>query len=401
MKMNVTTCITLDTRRKLNNCLLPVKIRVTFNRSSRYYSTGYALSPGDFEKVMGKAPRGDFKTIRKALIDREENARKLIEDIDVFSFEKFNQFFLNRKIKSDDIFCLLESKIKKLNDQERIKTARSNQNTVTTLKWFSKKSKMPIKRITEKFLEDYEKWMINRGRSITTVGIYARNIRAVFNDAIADGIVKHEYYPFGRKKYQIPTGRSIKKALRKNDVLKILNYQAKNEIEAYSRDIWIFSYLANGMNITDIANLTFDNVTDDFLVFLRSKTSRSTRSKPIQIKVYISDQMRDIIYRWGNQRSYLFPILNDAMTTKQKIDKVELVIRSINHHIGKIAKSVGIEKKVTTLTARHTFGTVLKRSDASIEYISESLGHSNIITTKHYLDSFEDDEKRKWSQRLL
>ncbi len=405
MKTDVTTSIVLDKRRKRKDSLYPVKIRITHNRYSKYFATSYALTIQDFNKVMGKAPREDFKDIRKKLIEKEEEARIVIRDIDVFSFEEYTSTCQNGGKKETDVYVLFSQKIEKLNHQLRVKTGRTYNTTRTALKTFSKSDSLPIQRITVKFLEDFEQWMLKRNRSITTVGIYCRNIRSVFNDAIADGIVKHESYPFGRRKYQIPTGRSIKKALRKDDVLKILNYQANNEIEAYSRDMWIFSYLANGMNFTDIANLMKDSIVDGFLVFNRSKTIRSTRSNPILIKVFISKQMHEITQRWSNtddsNDKYLFPILKQGMNPEQQANRVELAIRSINYHIGKIAKSVGIDKKVTTYTARHSFSTVLKRSGASVEFISESLGHQNISTTRHYLDSFEDDEKIKWSEKLL
>ncbi len=89
------------------------------------------------------------------------------------------------------------------------------------------------------------------------------------------------------------------------------------------------------------------------------------------------------------------------MTIEKQTSKVELVIASINYHMNKICKSIGITKKVTTYTARHSYATVMKRSGASIEFISESLGHQNVSTTRHYLDSFEDEEKIKWSGKLL
>ena len=405
MKTDVTTSIVLDKRRKRKDGLYPVKIRVTHSRYSKYFPTSYALTIQDFNKVMGKAPRESFKDIRKKLIEKEEEARSTISDIDEFTFEEFESASQNGGKKETDFYVLFSQKIEKLNNQQRVKTGRTYNTTLTALKTFTKSDSLPIKRISIKFLEDFEQWMLKRKRSITTVGIYCRNIRSVFNDAIADGIAKHESYPFGRRKYQIPTGRSVKKALTKDDVLKLVTYQPKKGIEAYSRDMWVFSYLANGMNFTDIASLTKDSIVDGFLIFSRSKTIRSTRSKPTLIRVYILDQMSEIIERWGShgpsKSKYLFPILKEGMTAEQQANTVELAIRSVNYHIGKIAKSVGIEKKVTTYTARHTFSTVLKRSGASIEYISESLGHSNIITTKHYLDSFEDDEKRKWSEKLL
>jgi site-specific recombinase XerD len=50
---------------------------------------------------------------------------------------------------------------------------------------------------------------------------------------------------------------------------------------------------------------------------------------------------------------------------------------------------------ISTYTARHSFATVLKRSGANIAYISESLGHSDLKTTRAYLASFEKEERQK------
>ena len=72
----------------------------------------------------------------------------------------------------------------------------------------------------------------------------------------------------------------------------------------------------------------------------------------------------------------------------------------INKYIGQIAEKIGITHKITSYTARHSFATVLKRSGASIEFISESLGHSNLQTTENYLADFEIEEKRKWAKEL-
>jgi integrase/recombinase XerD len=56
--------------------------------------------------------------------------------------------------------------------------------------------------------------VIADGKSITTVGIYNRTLRAIFNDAIAEEVISREnYYPFGNRKYKIPASRNVKKAL--------------------------------------------------------------------------------------------------------------------------------------------------------------------------------------------
>ncbi len=66
----------------------------------------------------------------------------------------------------------------------------------------------------------------------------------------------------------------------------------------------------------------------------------------------------------------------------------------------KIKTKLGIEKKVTTYVARHTFSTVLKRSGVSTEFMQESLGHTDIRTTENYLDSFEKDVKKEFAGKL-
>ncbi len=38
---------------------------------------------------------------------------------------------------------------------------------------------------------------------------------------------------------------------------------------------------------------------------------------------------------------------------------------------------------------------------ASVEFISESLGHKSKQTTMNHLANFEDDEKKKWAEMLL
>ncbi|OYX08653.1 MAG: hypothetical protein B7Z16_18990, partial [Algoriphagus sp. 32-45-6] len=50
---------------------------------------------------------------------------------------------------------------------------------------------------------------------------------------------------------------------------------------------------------------------------------------------------------------------------------------------------------------RHSFATVLKRSGAPTEFISESLGHKDLRTTENYLDSFEDNVKESFQKQLL
>jgi integrase/recombinase XerD len=71
-----------------------------------------------------------------------------------------------------------------------------------------------------------------------------------------------------------------------------------------------------------------------------------------------------------------------------------------NIHMQKTGKKLGIEKHITTYTARHSFATILKRSGVSTEFISESLGHSDVKMTEIFLESFENDQKKEIAKHL-
>jgi hypothetical protein len=47
------------------------------------------------------------------------------------------------------------------------------------------------------------------GASDTTIGIYSRTLRVVFNDAIEAKIIERDSYPFGNKGFSPPVGRVI------------------------------------------------------------------------------------------------------------------------------------------------------------------------------------------------
>jgi len=114
--------------------------------------------------------------------------------------------------------------------------------------------------------------------------------------------------------------------------------------------------------------------------------------------------MRTIMDRWANKdknpNNYVFPILEPGITALRQYELIELFIRSINDWLVKIRKKLKIEKRLTTYVARHTFSTVLKRSGVSTEFSQDSLGHTNILTTEKYLDSFEKEVKREFVSNL-
>jgi integrase len=228
----------------------------------------------------------------------------------------------------------------------------------------------------------------------------------VFNSAIADGLINRDIYPFGLRKYKIPSSKNVKKALTSAELKLLFDYKPIDGTwYDKAKDFFIFSYLCNGMNMKDILHLKKRNLDNGYLRFIRAKTINTNRTNSKQISIGIIEPLTKIIEKWQsegeNVDDYLFPFMSKASTPIEKQATTHQFIKMVNKHLKEIMYKLGIDKPVTTYYARHSFATVLKRSGVSTEKISESLGHSNIHTTSSYLDSFDDDSKRELALLLI
>lgn len=387
---------------------------VTYKRVQKFYTiiipdVPARLSEDDFTKTKLDKPRHPYSLYKDRIKQVEMDARQVLMSMREFTFPDFEKLYFEPAVDQKNLFKALEANIDELKQQGRVGTASSYKCTLSSLKKFKdEKGIYPqsYEDVSVQFLNSWEKWMTSNGIASATIGIYCRNIRTILNKAKAAGLLKPENYPFGLNKFEIPASQNVKKALTVSDVGKIFNYPAKEgSAVQYARDLWIFSYLCNGINIKDIARLKYQNIDREAITFVRAKTERKLRKNQKSIVVPVTTEIKAIIKRWGNKLankdSYVFPILTGIITPERERALVQQATKTTNKYIKRIAAELKINKPVTTYTARHSFATVMKRSGASIEFISESLGHSNLATTENYLASFEMETKRKFAKNLL
>ena len=404
--MKAKTAIILDRRRALANGKYPVKLRITFSRKQRYYPCDISLSIEEYEKVVSKLPKGLFKEISMKLNALEQRASTIISGMGVFDFENFETNLFSEQMVREDVYAYYDKMIARYCELEQMGTAANYRASLTSLRKF--RQKLEFIGISVDFLKKYEKWLVDDGKSVSTVGIYLRPLRSVVNHAIADGTLSKDFnYPFGSKsknKYQIPKTRNIKKALSKSDLHAIFTYKPSiGTWEEKALDFWKFTYLSNGMNMKDIATLKFKDIQGEYIRFVRAKTAH-TNNVLTPISVFVTDDIKLILEKWGNKDksagNLIFEIISATDSLDRQREKIQQFLKMVNKYMGIIGKTLKIDKQITTMTARHSFSTVLKRSGVGIQQISEALGHSSINTTKSYLDSFEDDVKREMAKAL-
>lgn len=405
-----TTSVILWTKRMKKDGTYPVKLRLTYNRVQKFYSIDKygSQTENDFETIKSsKSSRGDLKKAELHYSEMEKKAIAIINELPEFSFYLFEKKFNTTHLEEDNVFSQYSLYVDKLNQENRIKTAHSYKFSMVSLKKFYNKDKLEFKQVTPAFLTSYDEWMIKNGKSVTTIGFYLRNLRTIFNEAIQGGIIKQEYYPFGKRKYIIPAPRNIKKALTLEEIKKVYSYKPEElSMEERWWGLWIFSFLCNGINIKDVARLKYKNIHNETIEIIRAKTERTSRKNLKPITAHVLPKMKGIIDLLGNNNPkddadvYVFPILEAGLTPMEESMKIDNTIRLINKYMTRIAKKVGVDKDITTYTARHSFATLLRNEGAPIEYIAEKFGHSDPKVTGNYLDSFPNELQKGWAEKM-
>lgn len=400
----VTVKVIPDSRRPKSGERFPLKLRITFKGERKYYATGYDATEEEWDLINSKEVRGKWQTVRNNLGTLEERALACARKIVPFSFAVFERDFFVQAPVYQDVEAAYKAYIAELNSNDQVGTAISYQNSVNTLLRF--RPALRFEEVTKEFLNDFERWMLAKKRSISTVGMYLRTLRSIFNIAIEAGRVRPEFYPFGKRRYVIPTGRNVKKALTIDQIKKIVEYPTDpGSIPDKCRDFWILSYLCNGMNMADILRLRWSNLSPDTITFAREKTKRTKRENPVNIVVVRNARINAILDKWcqkgdDNTGGLLFDVLSDTDHPVVARKKVQLFIHMVNDNMRPLGEDLKFDLPLTTYVARHSFATILVRNGAPLALAKQTLGHASITTTEKYFAGFDLAAQEQYTRAM-
>lgn len=399
-RLGVTLTIFFDTRRAKDDLTFPVKYRVQYQGERVYYASGIDLTEEEWN-ILPKTRKKELKKTREDIQTDFDKIKSHIEDLikeEGFSFAGLNARL--KKNKQNSLLVEMLTKIKDLEEEGRIGSASSYRCAYNAIRRFTKQD-LKFGDITVEWLNRFERSMLEGGLSLTTVGIYARHIRAIINENRT--FITNSQYSFGRGKYEIKKSRGRKMALTLSQINEILKLKLPTQEARKYRDLWYFSFLCNGINMNDMLRLKYSNIQGNEIMFLRGKTIR-TNAELKEIKATLLPQMKEIIQKWGNPErkpnNHIFPFLVDKMTPLEIRKRVQDVTRRINLRMKKIGEALGYGS-ISTYHARHSFASILKHANVNIAFISESLGHSDLRTTETYLSSFDQDERAKVASILV
>lgn len=395
VKNGVVVSVLLDTRTVNKEGTYPVKIKVYFQGKPKYYPTGICMSTKEeLEEVLESKSKKNIEI--QYIIHKEFN--RILKNVDIlvergtFSFSNLNNM-LGKNI-GGSLNKMISAKIKELENEEKFGTSAFYKGTLSLLKRYMKHD-VPINEVTVEWLNGLEKFILKTANQ-TTVAMNMRNIRATMNIAKQVGVIRESDYPFGRGKYQIKEGSGKKKALNKKQLKAIAEYSDGSMTTEFYRDLWLFIYFCNGLNVADLISLKFSDIQNGEISFIRKKTKDRTRDVK-RIYAAITPEMYSIINKWGNDPKksvYIFPFLKPGDSAWEHEKKKKNHTKLINKRMKMIGEKLNLGK-ITTYVARHTYATVLRNEGVPISIISPMLGHSSVTTTEIYLADLESEYRAK------
>lgn len=244
-----------------------------------------------------------------------------------------------------------------------------------------------LDELTEGLLREYVSYL-QTGRKVkgSTIASYLSWLKTVWNQAVLmDGLLpRHTPSPFSRIEVKKEPPR--KRALDEKEIKKIADILPLIDDESLKLAgyMFLFSFYCQGMPFVDLAHLTEENLSGDYLIYKRRKTEA-------QLKIKLLPEMREIIQMYSSDdRSYLFPLLRGKEPTRKDYQRA---LRVQNKRLKRLAKRVGIRKEcLSTYVARHTWATIAKKRGVPEYIISSCLAHTSVRTTRLYIKVFDNKD---------
>lgn len=235
--------------------------------------------------------------------------------------------------------------------------------TITVLQEF--RPGLDFKDITYTFLKDFEVYLREKGNGINTVAKHLRQLRTLVNEAINQGYIHADAYPF--RKFKIKQEKGSHEFLTPDELKKLENLEVHDLKLRHVLDAFLFCCYV-GLRFSDFCQLTPSN-------FIRVNGKKWLHFKSIKTGI----ELRLPLHLLFEGR---------ALSILDKYDITEFANLGSNSEVNKslsvIIGMTRIKKHITYHAARHTCATLLIHQGVPITTVQRLLGHTSVKTTEIY-----------------
>lgn len=355
--MNNVTFI-LDTRRPLQDGTFPVKLSVG-NGTRLYLSTGVSVKAENF--VAGQVEGTKDAKRLNGILDTQRlrvKARLLLLKEDG-KLGRCSATHLRKLLTAPDMDEVPEEdrRTSFWTIAERCISTKEGRtklvylHTLAKLRAFAGDAPLYIEDIDRVWLHGFD---ASIGGKVNSRAIHLRNLRAICNFALDEEMTTH--YPF--RKFKIRTEETRKKALTLEQVRAFMAVPGPNEY----RDVFILMLYLRGINVSDLADLTEEDVVGGRIEYRRNKTGQLYSIK-------VEPEAQEILDRWKGER-HLLRCFDRYKEPHDYNRRMREALKKMKRPDGTL-----IEKDCSSNWARHTWATMCAELDVPDPTISLGMGH--------------------------
>jgi integrase len=399
MKGDTTIRASLFKSKTLANGEHPLMLVITQNRKRKYVSLGHSCLAKywNFDKEEPKISHPDRQLILHLINTKVGELQRTVLEHKAFEMPMSADILVEGLLKAretTELLDFIESIIEQKKTQNKIGNANVYADLLRVLKRFLPTNRtLLFEEVDHAFLNKLETHFRSRNLTESSMSVYFRTLKAVFNKARNEGVIPETLYPFGKFKTTKFNTETRKRAITKVEINQVRDFDASASTKLQlAKDIFMFSYYCQGINIADIAHLKWMNISNDRLYYKRMKTKKEFSIRLIEPALAILEQYKPVTL--GAMEDYIFPILERTfhLSPQQKDYRIQKVTGQSNKYLKEIGLHLRFDFPLTTYVARHSFATVLMNAGVSVSKISQAMGHKSESITYTYLKSFENAE---------
>lgn len=366
----------------------PIHFRIIKDRKITYISSGIMVNSDfwDYKKNKVKVSHPNSARFNSFL------ANKFTELQDqVFEHETLQKSLTTRQLrdkiygkKPTDFFAFAKEIIQGYLKDGKVGSYDKNCSIIAKLRTYAKNKNLSFQDITPEFLAKYEKYLKEFHKNkINTIHRDFKFIRKLFNDAYSQGLIEHNIIPFN--KYKIKTEKTERCYLTEEELKTIEDFKTTpgTKLELH-RNMFVFAAYTGGLRVSDILQLQWKHFDGTNINFTIKKTGT-------QLSIKVPNKGLEIIskYKLGNpsKNKFIFSGLPDNLNLddpKELDSAISSATAYINKNLKIISIKLGMEKKISFHTSRHTWATRALKKGMSIDKVSKLMGHSAIKETQIY-----------------
>lgn len=242
----------------------------------------------------------------------------------------------------------------------------TKDNLITTINVLQEfRPGLDFKDITYTFLKDFETYLREKGNGVNTVAKHLRQLRTLVNEAINQGYIHADAYPF--RKFKIKQEKGRHEFLTPDELRKLENLEVIDKKMRHVLDAFLFCCYV-GLRFSDFCQLAPDN-------FIRVNGKRWLHFKSIKTGI----ELRLPLHLLFEGKAL------DILDKYEIAEFANLGCNSdVNKYLAQIAEIARIKKRITYHTARHTCATLLIHQGVPITTVQKLLGHTSVKTTEIY-----------------